>query len=103
MKSSHSIAIVLAFATIGLSLPARAGEAAPAVEPAPVTNDVGQNATVNGSRNKVNQHSKTSIRGNRHNGSSIRSGQNAEVNGERNKVRQSTQSDAANQKPASIR
>jgi hypothetical protein len=96
MKSSHSIAIILTFATIGLSLPARAGEAAPAVvEPAPVTNDVGQNATVNGSRNKVNQHSKTSIRGNRHNGSSIRSGQNAEVNGERNKVRQSTQSDAA--------
>ena len=103
MKFSHSIAIIIAFATIGLSLPARAGEVTPAVEPAPATNDVGQSATVDGSHNKVGQHSKTSIRGNRNSGTSIRSIQNADVAGDKNKLKQSVKSDVLNQQPRSIR
>jgi hypothetical protein len=89
MKSSHLIAILLTFATIGLSLPARADEV--------VTNDSVQNAVVNGSNNTVNQRNNTSIRGGvrggDNNGTSVRNRQNADVMGNNNTVNQSNQTE----------
>jgi hypothetical protein len=96
MKSSHLITIVLTFATIGISLPARADQA--------VTNDSAQTSTINGSNNSINQHNNTSIRGNRgSNGTSIRTRQNADVAGDNNKVKQAAKTDVINQQTRPIR
>jgi hypothetical protein len=81
-----TIAIVLALAAIGLSLPARADQA--------VVNETVQNAVVTGNNNSVNQSNNTSIRnGSRgrtdNQGTSIRTIQNADVLGDNNRVDQS--------------
>ena len=80
------IAIVLALATIGLSLPASADQA--------VVNETVQNAVVTGNNNSVNQSNNTSVRnGSRgrtdNQGTSIRTIQNADVLGDNNRVDQS--------------
>jgi hypothetical protein len=87
MKSSQLITIFLTFATIGLSLPARADQA--------VINDSAQTSTINGSNNSINQRNNTSIRGDNRgtSGTSIRTRQNADVAGDNNKVTQSTKNE----------
>jgi hypothetical protein len=94
MPRQTTIAILLALATIGLSLPARADQA--------VVNETVQNAVVTGNNNSVNQNNNTSIRnGSRgrtgdNQGTSVRTIQNADVLGDNNKVDQSNRTRVEN-------
>lgn len=87
------MAILLAFATIGLSLPAQADQA--------VVNETIQNAVVTGNNNSVNQSNNTSIRNGRRGGTgnqstSNRTVQSADVLGDNNKVDQSNRTRVEN-------
>jgi hypothetical protein len=92
MKSSHLIPLILTFATIGLSLPARADQAA--------VNESNQTAIINGSNNTVNQSNNTTIRdrSNRggNSGTSVRNRQTADVLGDNNTVNQTNRTQVDN-------
>jgi hypothetical protein len=94
MKSSHLITLILTFATIGLSLPARADQA--------VVNESNQTAIITGSNNTINQSNNTTIRdrGNRggNTGTVVRNRQNADVAGDGNTVNQTNRTQVDNRR-----
>jgi hypothetical protein len=92
MKSSHLITLILTFATIGLSLPARADQA--------VVNENNQTAVISGSNNTVNQSNNTTIRDRSNHGgnsgTSVRNRQTADIAGDNNTVNQTNRTQIDN-------